>query len=256
MEVMGVAGTAIKQVWAAYIQPHWKIILSIVLGISVFIAFGYAIWKWVQVMEWGPGATVGFMPAIKSNKAKNLSNDILPNLNHGALSFWTYKNNWNTGYKQTKTLFIKGTSFRIYLHKTDNTLCITVPLRADIIEAMAADSGEADADADAETTTSTTLKITNFPLARWNHIAVSFADKSIVDVWLNGKLVLSTRLPRLDPLSKEEKSIVFPSAETTPLDAQMSSLLYFDEPLTPQSAQKLSRKGPIVRGLLATITSM
>jgi hypothetical protein len=245
-----VAGEWIKGAGIAtweFLKEHWLVILGIALAIIAMIVIVYLF----AYVPWGEHESDLGMHVSTTSRA--LHENILPDLSRGTLCFWTYVNSWTID--SPKYLFSKGGRFQIYLEQENSNLCVKVPLRPGIIEKMTvAADGDKDEDEEEEekekeeTSTSTIIKISNFPLMRWNHLAFTFSRTKVVDIWLNGMLVISRELPRLDTLGKNYRSSLYPTRST--FDARITRLVYFREPVNSTTMQQLVKKGPVVKSLL------
>lgn len=88
-----------------------------------------------------------------------------------AYGLWVYVNNWDQN--KNKVFFSQGGVLSAYLLKDKPALCIDVTM--------------------SDTTTMSTIITQNFPLQKWVYIIVSL-DNQFLDVYLDGKLVKSSRL--------------------------------------------------------------
>jgi len=104
------------------------------------------------------------------------------------MDFWLYINSWSPGKKQiiaqgpAQTAESNTTSFDIYLNSDTPTLMCDVQY--------------SDAkNAEGQKVQSSKHTLTNsFPLQSWTHVTIAF-DGNIVDYYMNGKLVSSSKLP-------------------------------------------------------------
>ena len=152
--------------------------VTIILGVIIillvyFLYLNY--WKQNVLFD-----KVDLKQSVPSITYASLSN---PGASRYSYGVWMYINSWNNANK--KTIFARNTpmtngatnvasnDFSLYLAETTPTLYCDVR-----------QSGQ-----------TTTLPITNnFPIQKWTYLIVS-VDNSILDFYLDGKLVLSTQLP-------------------------------------------------------------
>jgi hypothetical protein len=132
-----------------------------------------------------------------------------------AYGVWIYVNSWNS--TNEKTIISRGTSgadFKLVIGQTTPTLTCT------IAKTTASDPGQ------------TAFIITdNFPLQKWTYVVVSI-DNQIVDFYLDGKIVKSTKLPYVPKVSANDIVI----GDTNYPDIFLASLNRWPTPMDPQTA--------------------
>lgn len=121
----------------------------------------------------------------KSYPAPIANKDIVnPRATSFTYSTWVYVNNWSSGPKEICNAKIDGgeSKFRIYLASTSPTLY------ADIYTTAPTDKTR-------------TISITNnFPVQRWVYVVIS-VEGSVVDCYLDGKLIKSQQLQFLPDMA-------------------------------------------------------
>lgn len=193
------------------------IFLSVVIFILLF---------WMIYSKWFSGENV-----INSSQLNLNTTNPLPNITAITLSqptstryaygLWVYVSNWNTN---TKVLFSRNSDVILYLDKTSGSLnCVLKP------------SGYTDPTVDPSTLTATpTANIqfpitNNFPLQKWVYIILNF-DNTILDVYLDGKMIKSITVPRVSP---DGESVINYGYNW---DAVIANFKRWSYPLDPQSA--------------------
>ena len=140
-----------------------------------------------------------------------------PNSTRYAYGVWIYVNSWNSN--ATKVIFSRNNDMIVYLDKMTGTLnCIISPTQSN-----------PDAITQNGNSKSAVINITNnFPLQKWVYIVVNI-DNTILDVYLDGKMVKSLQIPQVAPDT------------TSPLyighgyDAVVTYLQRWSYPLDPQT---------------------
>lgn len=110
-----------------------------------------------------------------------------PNATRYAYGVWVYINSWNSN--ATKIIFSRKNDMIVYLDKMTGTLnCIMSPTgnNPDVITGNGNEQ-------------SAVINITNnFPLQKWVYIVVN-VDNTIVDIYLDGKMVKSLQIKQVTP---------------------------------------------------------
>lgn len=140
-----------------------------------------------------------------------------PNSTRYAYGVWIYVNSWNTN--ATKVIFSRNSDMIVYLDKVTGTLnCIVSPT-----------GNNPDAITNNGTKQNAVINITNnFPLQKWVFIVVNI-DNTIVDVYLDGKMVKSLQIPQVTPDTTSPLNI------GNGYDAVITYLQRWSYPLDPQS---------------------
>ena len=139
------------------------IILAIIVIVLIYVLYVYFVKK---------SSVITSSASLKSG-----TNQPITTLNSGqstryAYGIWVYVNTWDT--TTTKTIFMRTGNIRIYLASNQPSLY------CQIVQNPAS-------------TQSDILITDNFPIQKWVYIVIS-SDNSIVDCYLDGKLVNSTKL--------------------------------------------------------------
>jgi hypothetical protein len=125
---------------------------------------------------------------------------------------WVYVNSWSS--LNNKTLLSRGDDFNLYLDKNSPTLkCKFAPQNTG-------------------TTQPPEIVITNnFPIQKWTCIIVS-VDNQIIDLYLDGKLVLSKKLEYMPTVSIQDISL----GDNIRQDIFLAKVVRNPNPMDPQSA--------------------
>jgi hypothetical protein len=138
---------------------------------------------------------------------------------------WIYVNSWNSNKEKTIIKRSGATTsdpdFKLAIGESTPTLTCT------IAKTKTSDPGE-----------SSFLITNNFPLQKWTYVIVS-VDNSIVDFYLDGKIVKSTKLSYMPKLSTSNIEI----GDTTYPDIFLASLNRWPTPIDPQTAWNNYLKG-------------
>lgn len=178
---------------------------------------------------------------------KTISVDIPGNNSSNAYSTWLYISEWNIdNEKHIMTRFHKekgdGSKYyspTVYLEKNSNTLHISY-------EYMSGDGNTHYDD----------ISISDFPIQSWTNLIISTNTKT-VDVYINGKLVRShiLNIPPHNPSGKLylgrlnlKESTTYPNIKdkVKQIDSYIgyiSTVNYYDEPITPNDAWTIYNKG-------------
>lgn len=131
---------------------------------------------------------------------------------------WVYVNSWSSTFD--KPLLTRGTEFNLSLDRTTPTLRCNL-----------ASSG---------TTANSDIIIThNFPIQKWSYVIIS-VDNQIVDIYLDGKLVLSTKLNNIPIVPTTDIKL---GDSTKPNDIFLANLIRLPTPMDPQTAWSNYLKG-------------
>jgi hypothetical protein len=117
-----------------------------------------------------------------SNSSIQYANITSPASTQYTYNLWVFVNTWNN--TTTKTLFQRGSDFKLYLGDTSPTLNCYI--------------------ASSTSTPNSAIQITdNFPVQKWVFVTVS-VNNQIVDFYLDGKLVKSNKLPQFPSISSSD----------------------------------------------------
>ena len=147
-----------------------------------------------------------------------------PDATRYAYGIWFYVNNFPTsfGTGNIRTIFYREKDMHLYL-TNDGSLSLAVGKGVDQTTTKASTTSEP---------IRRSLITNNFPIQRWVYIVVSI-DNTVIDVYLDGKLVKSIATPQVGP---QEKEIIFKSAGVASgMDAYLSNFERVTTPLDPQS---------------------
>ena len=147
-----------------------------------------------------------------------------PDATRYAYGIWFYVNNFPTsfGSGNIRTIFYREKDMHLYL-TNDGSLSLDVGKGVDQTITKASTTSEP---------IRRSLITNNFPIQRWVYIVVSI-DNTVIDVYLDGKLVKSIATPQVGP---QEKEIIFKSAGVASgMDAYLSNFERVTMPLDPQS---------------------
>lgn len=191
----------------------------IVLIIAVVLLLYYLYITYIQV---NPAAGNTKYDLNTSNTAiayKTLKNATSTRFSY---SVWIYVNSWSN--TNTKKIISRGQDFELSLATT------TPSLTCKLEPSSQMNLSNADK----------TITITNnFPLQKWTYVVVS-VDNQIVDIYLDGKLVLSKKLT-YQPRVVAETDITIGDTQTN--DIFLTTILYTGNPMDPQTAWNTYLKG-------------
>ena len=193
---------------------------SIILGIIIVILI-YVLYKYFT----NDSTTLGSLIDLSTTRETNalITKDKIKNSTSARYSYgiWLYVNTWETLNEKNVFYRKNGTDpniydIRLYLDKSAPSL-----------------------KCDFYTTKKETVTITNnFPIQKWTHVIIS-VDNQIVDTYLDGKLVLSTKLANLPVTSSADIAI----GEKTTSDIFLSRINRCTYVMDPQSAWNNYLKG-------------
>ena len=132
------------------------------------------------------------------------------NLNY-SYGIWLYANSWDNSIK--KNIITRSNNFTLYLDQLTPTLYCDISLD--------------------DTTTQTITITNNFPLQKWVYIIFS-ADSQIVDFYLNGKLVISQKLPSMPKVPSDATASPLILGGTNVWDARVANLIRVTHPMSPE----------------------
>lgn len=191
-------------------------ILTIILGVIVILLAYFLYNKYLT----NPNALTTSQLDLKQTNANipfaNFTSGYSTQYAYGA---WVYVNSWNTN--NYKTLMSRGgiynptnnttTDITLQLDKTTPDLYMYIGIQGVAMPHK--------------------IKITNnFPIQTWVYVVIS-VDNQIVDAYINGKFVLSTKLPNLPVVSSSDISI----GDSTFPDIFMMGFTRWAYPLDPQT---------------------
>lgn len=183
----------------------------IILGVMVLLLLYYLI------TSKSANNLVSTVDLNKSNPSISASTLPSPGSTRYSYGLWVYVNTWSTNNE--KRIISRGDDFVLSLDKTSPTLKCKFKLNG--------------------TPASKEIIITNnFPIQKWTYVIVS-VDNQIIDTYLDGKLVLSTKLPNLPVTSTADISI----GEKNTSDIFLSRIDRWTYIMDPQSAWNNYLKG-------------
>lgn len=150
--------------------------IVVILGISV-VVLSYILLKY---FSGGPTKLVSISTLKTGNTIIPVTN--ITSSTRYALGVWIYVNSWDTN--RLKTIFTMPGKIDLYLNHMKPTLCANIRLKG-------------------KSENQTVIPITdNFPLQKWVYVTIS-VDNSFVDMYIDGKLIKSTKLDGIQTDAKE-----------------------------------------------------
>ena len=140
---------------------YTTVILFVVIVILVYILYKYFT---TSVSTLSTSASL----KISNPEITKLTN---PTATRYAYGIWVFVNTWDTS--NTKTIFSRGKNIKVYLDTNTPTLYCDMTLADESIQKITI--------------------TTNFPIQKWTYITIN-VDGQFVDCYLDGKLVVSTKL--------------------------------------------------------------
>jgi len=202
--------------------------VAIILGIIIIILF-FILYRYFTTT-----ATL-----LTSSKLINLnvdqrSNAITkidyPTNNQFAYGIWIYVNSWEEG--KHKTIFFHEKVLAVVLGDNSPTLSVIVAGKSDVLPPF---------------------QITdNFPLQKWVFIIVSM-DTSFLDVYLDGKLIKSSKITNLLQPPKDP-SIILGNPTSPFFDAYVTCFYRWTVPMDPGTAWDYYMKGNGQGGFLGSMS--
>ena len=155
----------------------------------------------------------------KSASLKEGDNSPINTINSGqstryTYGIWTYVNTWDS--MREKTIFSRKDNIRLYLAADKPSLYCTITCVSN----------------EGSTTTEQDILITdNFAIQKWVYVVIS-SDNTIVDAYIDGKLVNSTKLPNYPNQPGTAKLV--PILYGTGWDCYVAGLQNWATPIGPQ----------------------
>jgi len=147
-----------------------------------------------------------------------------PDSTRYSYGIWLFVNTWNppTG-TDVRTIFYREADVHLYLDASDSLKLILKPTST-------------------RTGGTEILLTNNFPIQKWVYIVMSI-DNTIIDVYLDGKLVKSVAVSQVAP--NPEKPVKFDSlpSNTPGWDAYISNFERITTPLDPRTVWDMYMKG-------------
>lgn len=194
---------------------NWLIILLIVL---IVIILFYSYFK-----NWFLGiTTVSTQTSLSTPTPPVLATTFNnPDSTRHSYGIWFYLNTWTTDID--KVIFSRKKDILLYLdNATASLLCAVTPItNTDPLASVISPNNLVDP-------TKSITVTNNFPLQKWVYITVVI-DNTIVDIYLDGKLVKSVQIPQVSP--DKTSNLYF----GTGYDAYISNFQRWSTPLDPQT---------------------
>ena len=183
------------------------IVLAIIVIILVYVLYAYFVSKSSVIS--------------KSASLKEGNNSPITTINSGqstryAYGIWTYVNTWDS--TREKTIFSRDNNIRLYLAANKPSLYCTITCVGN----------------DGSSLENQNLLITdNFAVQKWVYIVIS-SDNTVVDAYIDGKLVNSTKLPSSpnQPGTAKDAPIIYGSG----WDCYVAGFQNWANPIGPQEA--------------------
>jgi len=161
--------------------------------------------------------------------------------NYG-MQWWMYIKDWDYKFGQEKPVFKRGESGTmnpyVYLHPTDNSLCVKVNVFSNS-SGHGSSSSPAPTGADGSSTDdSFTCVMKNVPLQTWFCVCLSMSGRNL-DLYQDGRLVRSCLLPGV-PKSPQGNLQIMPDGG---FSGSVIDVYHLSRALTPLDAQSFCSKG-------------
>ena len=128
-------------------------------------------------------------------------------------SLWIYVNSWSN--RNTKSIITRGSDFNLSLDANNPVLSFT--LESDSVISPA--------------TEKKTIITQNFPLQKWTYVIIS-VDNQIIDVYIDGKLLMSKKITYLPKVSTNDIRI----GDDYRSDIFLTSVTHTAAPMDPETA--------------------
>jgi hypothetical protein len=157
--------------------------------------------------------------------------------NYG-IQWWMFIQDWDTKYGEEKPVIRRGDNPYVYLHPTENSLCVKIGIfsggSGDGMDSSPAPTGS---DGSA-TDDSYTCIVKNVPLQSWFCVSLSVSGRN-VDIYKDGMLVRSCVLPGV-PRTPQGNLEIMPSGG---FSGSVIDVYHFSRALKPVDAQSFCAKG-------------
>jgi hypothetical protein len=154
-----------------------------------------------------------------------------PTNNQFAYGIWIYVNSW--GANQSKTIFSHDDVIAVKLGENSPTLSVLVVGKSDFLPPF--------------------IITDNFPLQKWVFIIVSM-DTSFLDVYLDGKLIKSSKITNLLQPPKDPSIILGNQSPFVKFDAYVTCFYRWTVPMDPGTAWDYYMKGNGQGGFLGSLS--
>jgi hypothetical protein len=185
------------------------IILGIILVVILYVLYTVISEKGVSVTK-----KLYLKEANSSIAMKDLSNPVSVRYSY---NLWVYVNALTNGAPINNIFSIKSATAT---PQSFFELNLTSDAKLKYKITTVASGGESMVDNEA---------MSNFPLQKWVYISIS-VDTNIVDIYIDGKLIRSQKVDRIQPPTKE-CSVMYPSN----FDAYIAKFDRFDKPVDPET---------------------
>lgn len=180
-------------------------VLAVFLAIAVYVLY---------VMYTGTSPLVEKVDLKTSSPSIDYSTIPSPRTSRYSYGVWVFVNSWSN--LEEKNIFSRSSAagkydVRLYLDKSSPRLKCDILTEGDVKE---------------------TITLTdNFPVQKWVFVVVS-VDNQIVDMYLDGKLVVSKKLANMPVISEANISL----GNSSPLDILLSKFSRWTSPMDPKTA--------------------
>lgn len=207
-------------------------------GIGALLAFGiYFIYQGVLGDQTSSG-NLSSTPT-SSNDPKVIPGGLVPpsSGNYGGnygIQWWMFIQDWDTRFGQEKPVIKRGDNPYVYLHPTENSLCVKIG-----IFSSGNSEGPAPSGSDGSATDdSYTCVVKNVPLQTWFCVSLSVSGRN-VDIYKDGLLVRSCVLPGV-PKTPQGNLEIMPDGG---FSGNVIDVYHFSRALKPADAQGFCAKG-------------
>lgn len=204
------------------------------LGVGTLLCFGiYFIYQGVLGDQTSSG-NLSSNPTSSSDPKVIPGGQVPANGGNYGIQWWMYIKDWDTRFGQEKPVLKRGDNPYVFLHPTENSLCVKIGLFSNLKAEGPAPSGS---DGSA-TDDSYTCVVKNVPLQTWFCVSLSVSGRN-VDIYKDGLLVRSCLLPGV-PRTPEGNLEIMPGGG---FSGNVIDAYHFSRALKPVDAQSFCAKG-------------
>lgn len=204
------------------------------LGIGALLSFGvYFIYQGVLGDQTSSG-NLSSSPTSSEDPKVIPGGQTPSNGGNYGIQWWMYIKDWDTRFGQEKPVIKRGDSPYVYLHPTENSLCVKIG-----IFPSSKSEGPAPSGSDGSATDdSYTCVLKNVPLQTWFCVSLSVNGRN-VDIYKDGLLVRSCLLPGV-PKTPAGNLEIMPGGG---FSGNVIDMYHFSRSLKPADAQSFCAKG-------------
>jgi hypothetical protein len=149
-----------------------------------------------------------------------------PDATRYSYGIWLFVNTWTPPTSGVRTIFYRQNDVHLYLEANGSLKLATKPDANRAVTASGLD----------------VIVTGNFPIQKWVYVVMSI-DNTILDVYLDGKLVKSVVVPQVGPGTTNSVKFNSVTPNTTGWDAYISNFERITTPLDPRTVWDMYMRG-------------